>query len=126
MATSSSPSKQNDGTTEEEEAEGDVPFQCYHVRTASVILQSGDRVRKKVSLMSICDENPFDDDNERAPLLDSGGTTSTSYSSLARSLIDRGIQSWGKPSCIDKFETWVHSEGLKRYMPLRTELSLGC
>ena len=125
MANSSSPSKTKDGKTGEEETEDDVPIPFYHVRTASVILPSGDRVRKKISLKSIYDENPFEDDDERATLLDHGAMPETSNCSVSRSLVDRGIQTWEKPSRIDKFEAWVHSEGLKRYMPVRTELSLG-
>ena len=114
MANSSSPSKTKDGTTEEEDTEDDFLFSFHHVRTASVILPSGDRVRRKVSLMSIFDENPFEEDNDRTALLSTQGTAATSYSSIVPSLVDRDIQSCDKPGRVDKFKTILHSEGLKR------------
>ena len=123
MANSSSLSKKKDQRTEEEEAEDDILFPFYHVRTASVILPSGDRVRRKVSLMSIYDENPFEEDaNDRTALSDPRGTVGTTYSSIAPSLVDRQVQIWEKPSRVDKFTLWLQSEGLKRYMPIRIEL----
>src|SRR5271169_4438023 len=74
----------------EDEEDDPVLFSVQHVRTASVILPSGDRVRKRVSLMSIHDESPFDE-SETAALINShgtGGTAGTVYSSIAPSLLD--------------------------------------
>jgi hypothetical protein len=117
MENPTSPSKKKDGTAEEEEGEYDSLFSIHHVRTASVILRSGDRVRRKVSLLSIYDENPFEeDDNDRAALLDPSATAGTSYSSIAPCLVDRQFQLWETPSCVDKFKLWLQSEGLKRYL----------
>lgn len=112
MATSMSPSREGDKINAEDEAEENVFF-FRHVRTASVILPSGDRVRRKVSLMSTYDENPFEDDEQTA-LIDSGGTEGTIYSSIEPSLADRSIQPW-EVYRYDKFKNWLHSEGLKRY-----------
>ena len=117
MENPSSPSKKKDGTAEGEEGEHVSLFSIHHIRTASVILRSGDRVRRKVSLLSIFDENPFEeDDNDRAALLDPRATAGTSYSSIAPSLVDREFQLWEKPTCVDKFKLWLQSEGLKRYL----------
>lgn len=55
-------------TVEEEEEFDEVNGnRFHHVRTASVILPSGDRVRRKVSLMSVFDGSPIDED-EQSPL----------------------------------------------------------
>lgn len=117
MENSPSPSKQKDGTDDEEEEEEEVLFSFHHIRTASVILRSGDRVRRKISLMSMFDESPFEEDNDRAPLLDPRGTAGTSYSSIAPNLVDRQVQLWEKPNRLDTVKIWLHSEGLKRYCP---------
>lgn len=112
MASSSPPGPKDDGdarqTTEE-----DPLLPCHHVRTASVILRSGDRVRRKVSLMSIFDENPFEEDECQTSLRNPGGTASTAYSLIAPSLADRDIQPC-ESTRLEKFRVWLHSEGLKR------------
>lgn len=116
MATYSSPSKADnklDVAEEEEEEEVDPLLPFHHVRTASVILRSGDRVRRKVSLMSIYDESPLEQVNNTTALLDPRGTAGTSYSSITPSLVDREIQPW-EITPYDKFKIWLHSEGLKR------------
>jgi hypothetical protein len=118
---------------EEDDDEEDDPvlFSFQHVRTASVILPSGDRVRKRVSLMSIYDESPFDE-GETAALIHSHGTgetAGTSYSSIAPSLVDRGFQPWDhKPTRMDKWKKWLHSEGLKRFCRFTGGfmLTIGC
>jgi hypothetical protein len=109
----SSPERVDSDT--EEENEIDPLLQFLHVRTASVILPSGDRVRRQVSLQSIYDDNPFEN-NERTPLLDTRNIppTGTGYSSVAPSSIEREIPPWEKAR-FDKFKIWLHSEGLKRY-----------
>jgi hypothetical protein len=96
-----------------------------HVRTASVILPSGDRVRRQVSLQSIYDDNPFEN-SERTPLLDTRNipTTCTGYSSVVPSPTDREVPPWERTR-FDKFKTWVQSEGLKRYLRIRSELMSG-
>jgi len=105
---------------EEDDDEDDDPvlFSFQHVRTASVILPSGDRVRKRVSLMSVYDESPFDE-SETAALIQShgtGGTAGTAYSSIAPSLVDRGPQPWDQHSTRwEKCKKWLHSEALKRH-----------
>lgn len=112
--------RQDIAPDEEDEDEDDDPvlFSFQHVRTASVILPSGDRVRKRVSLMSIYDESPFDE-GETAALIQShgsGGTAGTIYSSIAPSLLDRGAQPWDRhPAPWEQWKKWLHSEGLKRY-----------
>jgi len=109
----------------EDEEDDPVLFSVQHVRTASVILPSGDRVRKRVSLMSIHDESPFDE-GDTAALVQShetGGTAGTAYSSIAPSLVDRGPQPWEhKPTRLDRWRKWLHSEGLKRFCQLEREI----
>jgi hypothetical protein len=115
MAICSFPERVEHGAdTETQEAEEDIdsPVTFHHVRTASVILPSGDRVRRQVSLMSVHDESPFDGD-ESSPLIDSGDTPGTTYSSVAANLVDRGIQPC-ETSRLDKFKTWLTSERVKR------------
>ena len=117
----SSPERVDD----ESDDEIDPLLTFLHVRTASVILPSGDRVRRQVSLQSIYDDNPFEN-NEQTPLLDSRNipTTGTGYSSVVPSPIDRGLLPWERTK-FDKFKTWLQSEGLKRYLRIRSVLMLG-
>jgi len=138
MATPSPPipnGEERDGIApdEEDDDEEDDPvlFSFQHVRTASVILPSGDRVRKRVSLMSIYDESPFDE-GETAALIQSHGTgetAATTYSSIAPSLVERGAQPWDhNPTRLDKWKKWLHSEGLKRFCQFEGGfvLTIGC
>ena len=109
----SSPARVEADPDEEEEAEEDPLLTFRHIRTASVILPSGDRVRRKVSLLSTYNESPFEDD-ERRPLLDTRSGTNTAYSSMPGSAIDREIAPWERTR-FDIFKSCLHSEGLKRY-----------
>jgi hypothetical protein len=113
MATPSAPTNATDGANTGEAEYEDPLLTFHHVRTASVILPSGARVRRKISLMSTYDENPFEEDDD-TPLLDPGGTAGSSYSSIIPTLVDRDIQPW-EVTRYDKFQIWLHSEGLKRY-----------
>src|SRR5579859_6673309 len=93
---------------EDEEEEEDPLLTFRHIRTVSVILPSGDRVRRKVSLMSTHNENPFEHD-ERRPLLDTSRSgTITAYSSMPGSAIDTEIPPW-EPTQFDKFKSWLQS-----------------
>jgi hypothetical protein len=103
MATSSATVQ--DDVEEEEPVHG-----IHHVRTASVILRSGDRVRRKVSLMSIYDEDPFEDN--QTPLLSTGVV---GYSSVTQSPVAREVTPWENTPW-DKLRDWLRSEGLKRYL----------
>jgi hypothetical protein len=129
MATVSSPSKARDKTnTEEEEGneeEIDPLLTFHHVRTASVILPSGDRVRRKVSLMSITNESPFEED-DGLPQIGPGYAANTTYSSIASTVGSRGVQT-REVSRYDKFKTLLQNEGLKRYHNANRDLlSVGC
>jgi hypothetical protein len=104
-----SPSATVQDDVEEEPIHG-----IHHVRTASVILRSGDRVRRKVSLMSIYDENPFEDD--QTPLL---STSVSGYSSVTQSQVAREVTPW-EATRWDKLCDWLRSEGLKRYLNLKS------
>ena len=117
MAASSSPAKRKDESTIEEDA-----ALFSFVREASVILPSGDRVRRQVSL-TIYDEDPYQETDRTALLGSRGGagTVGSSYSSIASIIVDRDIQPLdSKTSKVDKFKNWIQSEGLKRYyQPIR-------
>ena len=120
MASSSSPTVE-DNVTEYRKL-------AYHrIRTASVILPSGDRVRRKVSLASIDDETPFEDDDQ-TPLLSTNIAGVSGCSSITPSSISRDIPQdavpW-EPSRLDQFKTLLHSEGLKRYRATRLTDSPG-
>jgi hypothetical protein len=95
--------------------EEDLSLPLHVVRTASVILPSGDRVRRKVSLISIDDEIPFEhhDSEDRSLLSDARSTAGTNYGSIASIDLERGIHSWVM-SCFRKFRTCLRSEQLKR------------
>ena len=111
METTKCPARvENEDDTDIEEDE--PPHVVHHVRTASVILESGDRVRKKVSLLSVYDE-PLDESLERTPLLNSGETAGVCYSSIAPGFVDRSAQplEW---TWYENFRSWPRSEGLKR------------
>lgn len=111
---SSSPARvRNDPDEVVEELEEDPLLTFRHIRTASVILPSGDRVRRKVSLMSTYDESPFEDD-EREPLLDTRNGTTTAYFSMPRNVVDREMSLW-EPTHFDQFKSFFQSEGLKRH-----------
>ena len=113
MESISSPLRSENETEIAEEAdEVDPLLTFHHVRTASVILESGARVRRKVSLVSI-DEGDSLESGEQSPLLDPGGTVGTSYSSIAPAIIDRSLRPW-RTKQINKFVIWLQSEGLKR------------
>ena len=116
---SSSPSCVEDVAEDAHETEEDPLLSFRHIRTASVILPSGDRVRRKVSLMSTYDENPFEDD-ERQPLLDTRSGEHTACSSIPGTAIDREISPW-EPSRFDKMKSFLRSEGLKRYFLLSVD-----
>ena len=95
-----------------EEDEDDVPIGpiSYHVRTASVILPCGARVRRQVSLVSMHDESPFED--ESSPLLGNGSAnTPGSCNPTPPTPPARGLPPWRK----SRFETLLQSEALKRY-----------
>ena len=116
MATTSSPTNATDEVNTGGAEYEDSLLTFYHVRTASVIIPSGARVRRKISLMSTYDENPFEED-DHIPLLDPGSTAGSSYSSIVPTLVDRDIQPW-EITRYDKFKIWLQSEGLKRYCSL--------
>ena len=102
-------------TVEEEEEFDEVNGnRFHHIRTASVILPSGDRVRRKVSLMSVFDESPIEED-EQSPLLDPGASVRTDRSSMAPSFAERGVLYEQRLSRVDKFKKWFFSENPKRY-----------
>ena len=80
-------------------------------RTASVIIESGARVRRNVTLAPV-DELPFEED-ERSSLLDHSATSGTGYSiSCGIATRERFLS---KPSLQDKFVTWIRSENPKRF-----------
>ena len=112
MMESTSPSRVEDGPEELEEEEEDPHLTFRHIRTASVILESGDRVRRKISLLSQYEESPFENDEHR-PLLDTRSGTTTAYSSMPGSVVDREILPWERTR-LDKFKSWLRSEALKR------------
>ena len=101
----------------DDEEDDQILFSFKHIRTASVILPSGDRVRKRVSLMSIYDESPFDE-GETAALIPSHGTgetEETAYSSIAPTFVGRGQRPPDYMRAqMEKLKKWLHSEGLKR------------
>lgn len=99
---------EDDADSASETDELDTVLTFKHVRTASVILPSGDRVRKKVSLMSI-DENSV---YESTALLDSGRTNGPAYSSATSDDVDRAqsrATRW-----FSNFMFWLRSEAFKR------------
>jgi len=81
-------------------------------RAASVIIESGARVRRIITLAPE-DESPFEED-ECSGLLDGGGTSATRYSSIPSGIATRELcapkQSWK-----DKFVTWIRGENPKRF-----------
>lgn len=87
------------------DSEEDHPFR--HMRTASVIVESGARVRRNITLAP--DETSSEED-EHAPLL-AGSSSGTGYSSVSRDSAARDIE----PSRRDRFVKWLRSENPKRY-----------
>ena len=89
-----------------------------HVRTASVILPSGDRVRRKVSLLSIQDESPFED--EDTPLLGDGSANiAEGYSSIHSGASGRDLPPW-HVSRFKKVMNYLKNEPVKRYRRSKT------
>lgn len=114
-----SSTRREEATGEDEEEDPLLTFR--HVRSASVILPSGDRVRRKVSLLSICDESPFED--EQSPLLGNGiSNTPGGYSSVHLSPSNRDLPSWHK-SRLDRIKDALRSEALKRCNPVFRSLT---
>ena len=114
---SSSPSRVEDVAEDAHETEEDPLLSFRHIRTASVILPSGDRVRRKVSLMLTYDENPFEDD-ERQPLLDTRSGENTACSFIPGTGIDREISPW-EPSRFDKMKSFLRSEVMISFGPTK-------
>lgn len=83
----------------------------YHVRTASVILESGVRVRRNISLAPEY-ELPLGED-ERSNLLGDGAVSGTGYSSISPSISARDIGAL-KKLWKHWFVKWVRSENPKR------------
>jgi hypothetical protein len=100
---------------DEEHDEADPLLTFHHVRTASVILPSGDRVRRKVSLMSIEDESPFEEDEGPAGLRAGsyGSRNVFGYSSIAPSFVSREMPMAEEPRW-HRIQSWIRSEELKR------------
>jgi hypothetical protein len=87
------------------DSEEEHPFR--HMRTASVIVESGARVRRNITLAP--DEISSEED-EHAPLLN-GSSSGTGYSAVSRDIAARDI----KPSRKERFIKWIRSENPKRY-----------
>jgi len=81
-------------------------------RAASVIIESGARVRRNITLAPE-DESPFEED-ESSSLVDHSATSATGYSSISSRIASREFFV-SKPSWKDKFVTWMRSENPKRF-----------
>jgi hypothetical protein len=87
------------------DSEEEHPF--VHMRTASVIVKSGARVRRNITLAA--DEVSSEED-EHEPLLN-GSSSGTGYSGVSRDIPARDI----KPSRKERFVKWIRSENPKRF-----------
>jgi hypothetical protein len=115
MASLTSSPDRPDADPQAEDAWGEDPCAIFRrLRSASVILPSGDRVRRKVSLLSNYDESPFEDDDEQAPLLDGDDFAPATVDSLFPRAVDRELPSWMKDR-LNTCRNFLTSEPLKRY-----------
>jgi hypothetical protein len=79
------------------------PF--MHMRTASVIVESGARVRRNITLAP----EVSSEEDESSPLIN-GSSSGTGYSGVSRDIAARDL----KPSRKDRFIKWLRSENPKR------------
>jgi hypothetical protein len=95
---------------EDEELEEEIVGRFQHVRTASVIVESGARVRRTVTLAPD-DESPFDEDDEHSALLSGDLASGPWYSSFVSGIRTREVLPLEK----DWFVSWICSENPKRF-----------